>query len=290
VPKLQVDFSNIFLSPPSATELKNYFSDAWVAFDYKNEVMIPRHSSFGRCRDGFLLTVHNSFADGADTVGCALFFEERHGKNLKEVLNLKNNYYLWQKTKMLSPTTLKSPAKFQITREFPFEIKIEDVNINDITTTPALIFSISRNDYLDPALFWLITEEIRKTLTGYSKVSGSYEVEYKEVAYTNLVSMLKSSSWYVPASSKGRIYHRSDYLLSYHSPLNYIIQLRALQKNVFNLNFKNNKTDFRNLLQHYEHQISEFNNVHCNINIPVDGIYASGVKNVFTYIKESLNK
>lgn len=166
---------------------------------------------FSHCRDAFLMTVHNLFAAGAESLVIVLplppdwqrAFEKVH-KNWAPIEYLNFHF--------------SANKKWFVFRGASLGFSIEKVDYWG-TNIESLVFTISRNNYLDPALFWLLTQELRVILSGYSKIDAG-ALEYRTEYYQVLIENLKSG--YIIKKTNLSTYKQVDTLLAHHSPYNII--------------------------------------------------------------------
>lgn len=204
------------------------------------------------CRDTFLHTVHNLFAGNKDSppkmeVTCALLLPKAWRKSFSDIvinnsppaqkkynkthLHDLQNCFVENRLFNYFHTNPWQIYNNYIDSKFMLEFKLEKINFWDVVTVDAVIFKIYNQTYLDPALFWLMTQELRLQLTGFSKIDIR-SVEYQERYYQSLLNVLKANILFT-ASTK--IIYKYNFLdgrfLEIHSPANLI------NKFITNINF-----------------------------------------------------
>jgi len=206
---------------------------------------------YGTCRDYFLTKAHDYlFSENVPYITCALVMPS---PITQVVFNTFKKKWNW----MFDVFHIEN-------EELKYESDVKDYDDFDSRPISTMIFKITKNDYKVPALFWLFTQDMRKTFTGYSKIDENDPVRTSP-EYVSLTASLQSG-YVTDPSSKFTLYQdhvtgrlSSDtkgikytpdisnlhtYFLGIHSPMGLITTVKRLNDQVASvvLNFPNNLT------------------------------------------------
>lgn len=175
------------------------------------------------CRDTFLHNVDKLLRSGVKpSLTIALFVQKRVNYNTSYLADNFPRFY--QKTFRTQP----------------------DVGIVCIGDTElgVLLFPITPETYCNPASFWLLTQYIRYTITGFSKVIPSAP-EYHSSNYNSIANTLHSSVIPALVTQPILIGGTYDYFFNLHSPLGLVTTVHMAKSLIVEATMKKTSSEWR---------------------------------------------